>query len=252
MPLSAPIRISLAKLSFREMRQEDRRIRMRYRFAIGVMLLAQLVAGVAHADFKLAFVDIQRALNECRNGKAAKAQFRGRVERLEEQLQGEQGQVQSLKDELEKKGPLMQPDQRQNLEDDYSRKLRQFQDDYKNSRDELQQRDNEMTGEIVRDIAAVVRQIGIKNGYTMVLEKGSLLWATANIDITDQVIRAYDAMNVKAGSLGAQADASAPPGGSFGSAAGRSQQSQPPPPDSMPLSGPSGGDDEGGRSTISK
>ena len=155
-----------------EMPQEDRRIRMRYRFAMGVTLLAQLIVGVAHADIRLAFVDIQRALNECRNGKAAKAQFRVRVQHMEGQLQGEQDQVQSLKDQLEKKGPLMQPDQRQNLEDDYTRRMRQFQDDYKNSRDELQQRDNEMTGEIVRDIAVVVRQIGIKNGYTMVMEKG--------------------------------------------------------------------------------
>jgi outer membrane protein len=217
---------------------------MRYRFAIGVMLLAQLIVGVAHADIRLAFVDIQRALNDCRNGKAAKAQFRTRVEHLEGQLQGEQDQVQNLKDELEKKGPLMQPDQRQNLEDDYTRKLRQFQDDYKNSRDELQQRDNEMTGEIVRDIAVVVRQIGIKNGYTMVMEKGSLLWAAPSIDITDQVIRAYDAMNVKAGSLGQEADSGG--GGSFGASAGGTQ-----PPPSMP--GPSeGSDEEGGRSTISK
>jgi len=227
------------------MPQEDRRIRMRYRFAIGVMLLAQLIVGVAHADIRLAYVDIQRALNDCRNGKAAKAQFRTRVERLEGQLQGEQGQVQNLKDELEKKGPLMQPDQRQNLEDDYQRKLSQFQDDYKNSRDELQQRDNEMTVEIVRDIAVVVRQIGIKNGYTMVMEKGSLLWATPGIDITDQVIRAYDAMNVKAGSLGQEADSGG--GGNFGASAGGNQ----PPPPSMP--GPSEApDDEGGRSTISK
>ena len=217
---------------------------MRYRFAIGVMLLAQLIVGVAHADIRLAYVDIQRALNNCRNGKAAKAQFRVRVEHLEGQLQGEQDQVQNLKDELEKKGPLMQPDQRQNLEDDYARKLRQFQDDYKNSRDELQQRDNEMTGEIVRDIAVVVRQIGIKNGYTMVMEKGSLLWATPSIDITDQVIRAYDAMNVKPGSLGQEADSG--DGGSFAASAGGSA----PPPSA---SAPSGGsDEEGGRSTISK
>jgi len=225
---------------------------MRYRFALGVMLIAQLVAGVAHADIKLAYVDIQRALNECRNGKTAKADFRTRVQRLEGQLVGEQNQVQSLKEQLEKKGPLMQPDERQNLEDEYQRKLSQFQDDYKNSRDELQQRDNEMTGEIVRDIAVVVRQIGIKNGYTMVLEKGSLLWGTANIDITDQVIRAYDAMNVKAGSLGAEADSGGGPApGDFGSnaAGGRPSAS-----DSMPMSGPSGGGDDegGGRSTISK
>jgi Skp family chaperone for outer membrane proteins len=152
-------------------------------------------------EFKVAFVDIQRALNECHNGKQVKTDFRGRIERLQERLQGEQGEVERLKKELEEKGPLMQPDQRQNLEDDYAKKLRNFQDDYKNSGDELKQKDNEMTGEIVQDLALVVQQIGVKNNYTMVMEKGSLLWAIPSIDITDEVIRNYDAMNVKPGSL---------------------------------------------------
>jgi hypothetical protein len=92
----------------------------------------------------------------------------------------------------------------------------------------------------------VVRQLGIKNGYTMVMEKGSLLWATPSIDITDQVIRAYDAMNVKAGSLGQEADSGG--GGSFGASAGGSA----PPPPSMPGGPSEAPDDEGGRSTISK
>ena len=83
------------------------------------MLLAIATVAPAHADVKLAYVDIQRALNDCRNGKAAKAEFRGRLQRVQEQLEGEQSEVQRLKDELEKKGPLMQPDQRQSLEEQY-------------------------------------------------------------------------------------------------------------------------------------
>jgi len=110
----------------------------------------------------------------------------------------------------------MQPEQRQNLEDDYEKKLRHFQDDYKNSRDELQEKDNQVTGAIVRDLATVVREIGAKNGYTMVMEKGTLLWAIPATDITDQVIRAYDAMNVRPGSLGAEAQGDT---GKFGPAA---------------------------------
>ena len=99
----------------------------------------------------------------------------------------------------------MQPDQRQNLEDEYTPKLREFQQDYKNSRDELQQKDNEVTGAIVRDLA-MVRKIGEKAGYTMVMEKGAMLWAVPGIDITDEVIRAYDAMNVKPGGLIAEGE----------------------------------------------
>jgi hypothetical protein len=68
----------------------------------------------------------------------------------------------------------------------------------------------------VRDLATVVREIGAKNGYTMVMEKGTLLWAVPATDITDQVIRAYDAMNVRPGSLGEE---TARDMGRFGAAA---------------------------------
>jgi outer membrane protein len=228
---------------------------MRYRLIIGVvMLLAIVAASTARAEVKLAYVDIQRALNDCRNGKAAKSEFRGRLERVQSQLEGEQSEVQRLKDELEKKGPLMQPDQRQNLEQQYTRKLRDFQDDYKNTRDTLQEKDNEITGAIVRDLATIVRQIGERSGYTMVMEKGNLLWATPATDITDEVIRGYDATNAKAGTLGAAAGAAAAGGGTeFGS--GPRSRSSAPPPSSAPPSSSSAAppaSDEGGRSTISK
>jgi outer membrane protein len=212
---------------------------MRHRLVIGVVLLSMALAATAHADVKLAYVDIQRALNECRAGKAAKNDFRGRIDRLQAQLQGEQNDVERLKRELEEKGALMQPDQRQNLEDEYGKKLRQFQDDYKNSSDELKQRDSEVTGAIVRDLAVVVHQISVKNGYTMVMEKGTLLWAQPSADITDEVIRAYDAMNVKPGSLGDEAE-----NGSFGSRGAAAADA----PDSP---GPGGAGDSG-RSTILK
>jgi outer membrane protein len=182
-------------------------------FAISILPAAALAAN----EMKFAYVDIQRALNDCHNGKDVKSQFRGRIQHLQDRLQGEEGEVEHLKKELEEKGALMQPDQRQNLEDEYTKKLHEFQDDYKNSREDLQQKDNEMTGMIVRDLALVVQQIGQKNGYTMVMEKGSLLWAIPSIDITDEVIRAYDAMNVKPGALAQEVMAGA--GGRFGSAA---------------------------------
>jgi Skp family chaperone for outer membrane proteins len=182
---------------------------MTFKSMLCAVALAMAAMGVAttHAwanpsgEFKLAFVDIQRALNECHNGKNVKTDFRGRIQRLQERLQGEQAEVERLKKDLEEKGALMQPEQRQNLEDDYTKKLHAFQDDYKNSGDELKQKDNEMTGAIVQDLALVVQQIGVKNNYTMVMEKGSLLWAIPSIDITDEVIRAYDGMNVKPGAL---------------------------------------------------
>ena len=80
---------------------------------------------------KLAYVDVQRALNECEAGKTAKAEFRVKVQGVEQKLQSEQNEVASLKDELEKKGMLMKPEQRQSLQDEYINKAKNFERNYK-------------------------------------------------------------------------------------------------------------------------
>ena len=168
----------------------------------GVFLAVMSAAVPARADLKFAYVDVQRALNECDAGKRAKAEFQGRVTSLESRLQRQQNEVQSLKDEMEKKGMLINPDQRQSLQDQYMTKLKNFERDYKDSKDELQAKDQEITAKIVHDLAQVIRTIGERDNYTMVMEKGSILWGAPGIDITDQVIRSYNAMHVAIGTVG--------------------------------------------------
>jgi outer membrane protein len=175
---------------------------MRNRLMAAVTLLALLAAAPARAQVKLAYVDVQRALNECQAGKAAKADFRVKVQGVEQKLQSEENEVARLKDELEKKGMLMKPEQRQDLQDDYVAKAKDFERNYKDSKDDLEHKDQEITGMIIHDLAQVIRDVGEKDGYTMVFEKGSILWGTPGIDITDQVIRTYNGMHVKIGTLG--------------------------------------------------
>jgi outer membrane protein len=174
---------------------------MKRLIVIGALLAGIVASTNAHADLKIAYVDVQRALNECSAGKKAKADFRIQIERLEGKLSKQQNEVQSLKDELEKKGMLMKEDERRNLQDEYARKLRDFERSYKDSKDELERKDNEVTGAIVRDLARVIRSLGEKDGYTAVFEKGGILWGAPQIDITDQVIRAYNTGAPAVGSL---------------------------------------------------
>lgn len=175
-----------------------------------VALLAVVSTAAASADLKVAFVDMQRALNDSNAGKKAKGQFTSEISRLQTRLQRQQQEVESLKDELDRKGPLMRDDERRNLQDDYTRKLRDFERNYKDSKDELQQKDREVTGAIIRDLAYVVRNVGERDGYTLVMEKGSLLWAAPSIDITDEVIREYNASPARIGSLGDKLDQGTP------------------------------------------
>jgi outer membrane protein len=205
--------------------QEVKVLLMKRLIAIGTMLLIVFAGGAARAEVKVAYVDVQRVLNECSAGKKAKADFRSQIQRLESRLSKQQSEVQALKDELEKKGMLMKDDERRNLQEEYGRKLRDFERSYKDSKEDLERKDGEITGRIVREIARVIRNVGEKDGYTMVFEKGSILWGGPQIDITDRIITSFNSgASPTVGSVAPQAEpevkaaasAGAPVTGEFG------------------------------------
>jgi outer membrane protein len=162
-----------------------------------VMLAAVLLAGPAvwADEFKLGTVDLQRALNECDAGKKAKEDFKTQVDKLQAELAKQKGEIEKIKDDVEKKGMVLKDDERKNIERDYQKKLRDFQRTYKDSQAELQQRDNELTSEILRQLQEVIAEYGAKQNYTLVLEAsntGAVLYGSRAVDITDQVIQEYN------------------------------------------------------------
>src|SRR5271170_4394529 len=118
-----------------EASQEVRTFTMKRLIILGSMVLALAASMPARAEVKLAYVDVQRALNECAAGKKARDQFRAQIERVQSRLQREQNEGPSLKEELEKKGMLMKDDERRNLTDEYARKARDFDRNYKDTKD---------------------------------------------------------------------------------------------------------------------
>ncbi len=169
-----------------------------------VMLAALLLAAPAvRADeFKLGTVDLQRALNECDAGKKAKEDFKGQVDKLQADLAKQKGEIEKIKDEVEKKGMVLKDEERKNVERDYQKRLRDFQRTYKDSQAELQQRDNELTGEILRELQEVIAEWGAKQNFTLVLEAsntGAVLYNSRAVDITDQVIQEYNARRKEGG-----------------------------------------------------
>jgi outer membrane protein len=163
---------------------------------IVILAAVLLAAPAARADeFKLGTVDLQRALNECDAGKKAKEDFKTQVDKLQAELAKQKGEIEKIKDDVEKKGMVLKDDERKNIERDYQKKLRDFQRTYKDSQAELQQRDNELTSEILRELQEVIAEYGAKQNYTLVLEAsntGAVLFGSRSVDITDQVIQEYN------------------------------------------------------------
>ncbi len=159
-------------------------------------LLALTLPGLAHAaDVKIGVVDLQRALNESAAGKKAKDQFKVEFDKMQNGLKSEKDALDKLKDDLDKKSAVLSEDQRKSKADDFERRRRDLRRKLEDSDAELRKKDQELTGSILKDLAVVIQEIGEKEGYTVILENSSssVLYGSKSIDITESVIKAFDA-----------------------------------------------------------
>ena len=152
-------------------------------------------AGATAQQLKIGYVDLQRALNESEAGKAAKERFKVQVDRLQVDLKKKKDQLDSLKEQLEKKTSVMKEDEARNMQKDYEKKLRDFERSYKDSQGELQQKDNELTVELLKELQGVIEQFGKEGGYSIILEQSSssVLYGSPELDLTEQIITRYNA-----------------------------------------------------------
>ena len=162
---------------------------------IGAAALALLVNTAAAADFKVAVVDMQRALNECDAGKKAKDQVKGKFDKAQDQLKKQRDELDKAREEFDKKALVLKDDQRRDLEKDFEAKQLEFKRRYEDFQRDLKRTDAELTSGIVEQLYGIVAEIGAEKGYTMVLESssGALLYNDKSIDITDDVIKAHNA-----------------------------------------------------------
>ncbi len=169
---------------------------MRKAFLIAgmVTLLITTGASVGFSEIKLAFVDLQKALNLCKAGQDAKEKFAKEVEKAEEKLTRKQEEIKKLKEALEKQSAMLSEESYKKKEKDYQARLRDFKRLYEESQDELKAQDNEAVKEILAELVKVTQEYGKEKGYTFIFEKSesALLFADKATELTDEIIKIYD------------------------------------------------------------
>lgn len=160
-----------------------------------VLALLLLAAAPAFsAEVKIGYIDLQKALNLSEGGKAAKSQIAEKVKKFQATIEGRQNELKKLNEELEKQKMLLSAEAKAEKERDYQQKIKEFQRFAKDAQEELQQEDAQHTRAILEDLFKVVKDIGTKGNYTLILEKNesSVLYADNSINMTDEVIAAYN------------------------------------------------------------
>ena len=169
------------------------------RFVLTALLASCIISTTAFAaDFKLGYIDMQRALNGSEAGKEAKEQLATRLKKYQDEINAKQDELKRLKDEVEKQGTFLNDATRASKEKDYQQKLKEFQRFTKDAQDELQGKDEEFTRKILESMEKIIQEYGRKNGFTFIFVKNeSMLFVDEKADLTEEVLKLFNANRKK-------------------------------------------------------
>lgn len=159
-----------------------------------VSLFLSGAAFAADGAFKVAYVDLQKALQTVDAGKTAKSQLENDVNSKKKELEKMQQSLQQEAEAFEKKSAILNDSAKQQKQQELQKKFAEFQKNAAESQMELQKRERELTKPLIDELRSIIEGVGKEKGYQLILEKneGAVLYAEAGSDLTEQVIEKFN------------------------------------------------------------
>lgn len=158
---------------------------------IGFLLTLSVMATNA-APLKIGIIDIQKIMRTSKAAKKAQAVFLKDLEEKRSILTGKEKEIRSMEEEL-KSDSSMSPDVRRDKSEKLAKDVKELKRLGADLEEELKKKDVELTQKLMGEIRQLVINLFKKEGYTIILEKSSIVMSDESIDITDKIIKLYDA-----------------------------------------------------------
>jgi len=157
-----------------------------------ILLALSASIGAAQDRVRIGFVDIQRVIAESQAGKRAKDRFQAQIKKAESDVLKERQELERMRADLDKKGPLLKDEERRNMEADFQKRSVNLQRTMGDYQQDLRQKENEMMADILKELEGVVNELGKAEKFTVILERSQILYSDQGTDITSKVIEAYN------------------------------------------------------------
>ena len=161
--------------------------------AFAAMALTLAPTATRAADAKFGYVDLQRALEEIDEGKAAKAQLKKNFDEMQKQLDQRTDEVKKMDADFQKQALVMAPDAKAAKASEIERKKVEVQQFFVGLQQELAGKEREVTRGIFDKMVGMVRELAEAEGFTMVFDRNTVLYAPPSLDVTNELVRKYNA-----------------------------------------------------------
>ncbi len=164
---------------------------------LGVTFLFSMqYSGALAGDVKVGVLDMKRLQQRSANFQRIKEELKKKYNAFQKKLDAERQQIEKLERDLKKQSMMLSLDAKENKEMELGKLTRHYKYMVGEVTQEMKDAEFEATRKVGKEIEKVVEKIGKKEGYTLILEQGTmgLVYYDDAIDITAQVIKAYDKM----------------------------------------------------------
>src|SRR3989442_1513559 len=120
---------------------------------------------------RIAFIDVQRVLVRSAAGVAARDQLEREKAGMQQKMDAKRKELEMLRDELEKKGPLMTAEARRDKQDAFERNRRDAARLADDLQKELEKKEQQLLQRVLQDLSGVIEKIGKERGLVLIVEK---------------------------------------------------------------------------------
>jgi len=202
-----------------------------------VVLAATLGVQAQSPSGKIAVIAIQNAIVATKDGQKAAAELDSKAGPKKKELEGKQGDINSLQEQLSKGQNTLSEATKSDLYKNIESKKKSLQRDFEDALAEMDQEQQKILQGLGQKMMAVIEKYARDNGYTLVVDVSNpqtpVLYASPSIDITKDIIELYDK---SAGQMSAPKPA-APTGGGNAAPAARPPAGAPTTPTPKPPAG---------------
>jgi len=179
-------------------------MKKRYGWIGGIGLIALLMVvtpatAQAQQAGKIGFVNVEEILATSDSGKSANEEFKKFYERNKLNIQTREQELRKLKDELEKQRTILTEQALKEKDSAYQKKFRDYQDMVKDANDDLNTRRQDLYNKYIPDILKIIKEIGEKEQYTMIVDTATVPVAYHNKqnNLTKRVIEQFNTVAKK-------------------------------------------------------
>jgi outer membrane protein len=170
-------------------------------------VLVSLVGKTASADFKVAVVDVQRAVMQTEDGLRAQATLKKLFDNRQQELSKRQVDLQKQKEDIDKQGKVLSQQALQKKVDDWQKEMVELQGTFVEYNKELEKKQKELTDPIFERVLGAIKRIAGQESYDLIVDRATVAFSRSDLDLTDRVIQLAN------GSSGGSGPGPAAPGG---------------------------------------